>query len=82
VRRLARLRAVRRCGWPERIQPPSIERIRTELKRAMAQPEIVDKFVQGSLVPAYSAPDVFETQVRSDVERFERLVKAIGIQLQ
>ena len=61
---------------------PIVERISTELKRVLDSPETIDRLVQGGLVPAYSTSAEFEAQVTSDVARFAKLVKAIGIKPQ
>lgn len=61
---------------------PIIERISAELKQVMAMPEIIDKLVRGGLVPAFSTPEEFEAQIASDLTRFAKLVKDIGIQPQ
>ena len=58
---------------------PIIERISGELKRVMAMPDVIAKHVEGGLVPTFSTPSDFEAEIASDVARFDKLVKVVGI---
>lgn len=58
---------------------PIIERMSAELKRVMALPDVVAKHEEGGLVPTFSTPSEFEAEMASDVARFAKLVKVVGI---
>lgn len=61
---------------------PIIDRVNAELRRALAEPEIVEKIVQNGLEPDFSSPEALGELVAKDIEHFAKLVKAIGIQQQ
>lgn len=61
---------------------PIVERLGAELKRVMELPDVIEKIEQGGLVPTFSPAAEFEAQIKSDVERFGKLVKEIGIKPQ
>jgi tripartite-type tricarboxylate transporter receptor subunit TctC len=61
---------------------PIVERLSAELKRVLAEPEIIEKMTQGGLTPAFSTPAAFKSEIEADVARFARLVKEIGVTMQ
>ena len=61
---------------------PIIDRMSAEIKRVLAMPDIIAKHEQGGLVMAFSTPAEFEAQAISDVARFAKQVKEIGIKPQ
>lgn len=58
---------------------PVIDRLSAELKRALAQPDVIEKINQNGLIPAFSTPEQFRETVEKDVVSFGKLVKEIGI---
>lgn len=58
---------------------PIIERMSAELKRVMALPDVIARHEQGGLVPTFSSPSEFEAEMASDIARFAKLVKVVGI---
>ena len=58
---------------------PIIERLNSELKRALALPDVAEKLEQNGLAPAYGTPEALGTVMANDVAHFGKLVKAIGI---
>jgi tripartite-type tricarboxylate transporter receptor subunit TctC len=50
-----------------------------ELKRALAAPDVAERFAAAGLVPAGSSPEVMAATVKQNVARFAVLVKSIGI---
>jgi len=58
---------------------PIIERLNSELKRALALPDVAEKLEQNGLTPAYGTPEALGTVMANDVAHFGKLVKAIGI---
>ena len=66
------------AGTPQ----PVIDKLSAELARVMALPDVVAKFEENGLVPAYSGAESFEKLVVGDIAHFAKLVKAIGLQPQ
>ncbi len=58
---------------------PIIDRISAELKRALAQPDLIEKINQNGLIPAFSTPEQLRDIIEKDVVNFGKLVKEIGI---
>lgn len=61
---------------------PIINRLSAEMKRAMAEPDLVEKVTQNGLIAAHSTPEEFAAQVAADVAHFAKLVRAVGIEPQ
>ena len=64
---------------PAGTPPAVVARLNTEMKRALAAPEVAERFVAAGLVPTGSSPEVMAQTVKQDVARFAVLVKSIGI---
>ncbi|MGJ7533257.1 MULTISPECIES: Bug family tripartite tricarboxylate transporter substrate binding protein [unclassified Variovorax] len=65
---------------PAKTPPAVLERLRTELAKVIAMPEVMDSFVKAGGKPlALSQPDT-HALVRKDVERWSRTVRELGIQ--
>ena len=58
---------------------PILERINAELKRVLALPDVAEKIVQNGLEPAYGTAEELADLMETDVARFAKLIKAIGI---
>jgi tripartite-type tricarboxylate transporter receptor subunit TctC len=62
-------------GTPE----PILGKSRTEINRALASPEVREKFARtGGLEPLITTPEEFATMIRSDFEKYRKLVKSVG----
>lgn len=66
------------AGTPQ----PIIERLNTELKRAIELPDVKEKFAQNGITPAYSTPDALGTEIARDITHFEKVIKTGGITVQ
>lgn len=63
------------AGTPQSI----LDRINTELKRALALPDVRAKILEAGLEPSYSTGASLGESMATDVARFTALVKSIGI---
>lgn len=61
---------------------PIIERLSAELKRVLAQSDVAEKLVQNGIFPAFSTPPELGSIIASDIGRFSKIVKSVGITLQ
>lgn len=59
-----------------------IEKLHTELGRALALPDVADRLARGGLVAQPSTPEAFAESIKQDIERFGKLVRELGIQAQ
>jgi tripartite-type tricarboxylate transporter receptor subunit TctC len=67
---------------PARTPQPIIDRLRTELKAVLANKELMQKLsASGSGDPYITTPDEFLARIRSDHEKYGRLIKRIGIKI-
>jgi tripartite-type tricarboxylate transporter receptor subunit TctC len=64
---------------PAGTPPAIVARLNAELKAAIADPAIKEKFMAAGLVPVGSSSEAMTASVQQDVPRFAALVKAIGI---
>jgi tripartite-type tricarboxylate transporter receptor subunit TctC len=63
-------------GTPE----PIIARLRAETNKVLAEPEVAEKLRNaGGLRPYVTTPEEFAKQVRSDYEKYGKLIKDIGV---
>jgi len=64
------------AGLPEEV----LSRLRGEIQKVLALPETREKLhAGGGLEPYNTTPEEFNTLIRSDYERFGKLIKSIGI---
>jgi tripartite-type tricarboxylate transporter receptor subunit TctC len=64
---------------PKGTPPAVIERLSSELKRALADPAVIDRLSASGLNPVGGTPQDMRQVIAHDVTRFAALVKAIGI---
>jgi tripartite-type tricarboxylate transporter receptor subunit TctC len=56
-----------------------VERLHAAVVRALARPEIRERFLAGAEVPVGSTPEELAATIVRDTERMKALVKAIGL---
>ena len=56
-----------------------IERISSELMRAVADPEMQKRLKELSAEPVGSPPDALAAQVKAELEKWEPVIKAAGL---
>jgi tripartite-type tricarboxylate transporter receptor subunit TctC len=67
------------AGTPQ----PIIERLRTEIAAILAQPEYRERLANtGSGEPYVVTPEAFSARIRSDHEKYGKLIRAIGVKLE
>jgi tripartite-type tricarboxylate transporter receptor subunit TctC len=67
---------------PAGIPEPVLEKLRTEVKRALQQPEIKEKLNNaGGLDPYVTTAEEFNALIRRDYAKYAKLVKDVGIKL-
>ena len=68
---------------PAGTPPPIIERLRSEIAVVLAQPEFRERLANtGSGEPYAVTPDAFAARIRSDHEKYGRLIRSIGIKVE
>jgi tripartite-type tricarboxylate transporter receptor subunit TctC len=61
---------------------PVIERLREEIARALASPDVVEKLGRaGGLQPFMTTPDEFAALIRRDYDKYGKLVREIGVRV-
>jgi tripartite-type tricarboxylate transporter receptor subunit TctC len=67
---------------PPHTPPHAVERLRTEVKHALAAPEVKEKLRSaGGMSPFDVSIDEFEAQIRSDHAKYGRIVHEIGVKV-
>ena len=64
---------------PAGVPDATMSRLRADISKALALPEVAKRFnAAGGLDPATATPQEFLERIRSDYEKYAKLVKAIG----
>jgi len=58
---------------------PIVDKLNAELKKAVSDPEVVKLLTNRVLDPMYMTPEQFATRLKSDYERYGKLMKVIGV---
>ena len=67
------------AGTPQ----PIIDRLRTEVRAALQQPNVSERLIaSGSGEPYFTTPEEFQARIRSDNEKYGKLIKAIGLRIE
>jgi tripartite-type tricarboxylate transporter receptor subunit TctC len=61
---------------------PVLERLRTSLAKALAQPEVQQKIRDAGLQPSNVSMEAFTKEIATDYDKFGRIVKETGIKLE
>ena len=64
---------------PAGLPQPIVQRLNSELNKALALPDVRALMERGGLAPAGGTSEQFAATIRADVERLQRIVKAAGI---
>lgn len=66
------------AGMPQDV----VRRLNEEINRAMRQPDVAQKMTAAGLIIATESPESFGSLLKTDYEKYGKLVKAIGFQPQ
>jgi tripartite-type tricarboxylate transporter receptor subunit TctC len=67
------------CG-PRNLPEPVVERLRTEVNRQLAQPEVREAFARsGALEPLVTTREELAALVRRDYEKYGQVVRTLGV---
>jgi len=64
------------------MQPAIVTRLNTELVRILKTDDVKQKFATLGVDAANSTPDDFSKLIRSEIDKYAKLLKAVGIQPQ
>jgi len=67
---------------PARTPPQVVERLNREIRAALAQPDVRDKFLEFGIDPRASSPEELRELLASEVARWREVVSATGIERQ
>jgi tripartite-type tricarboxylate transporter receptor subunit TctC len=73
-------------GWQGLLVPagtpaPMIARLSDALNKALAQPEIRERFAAQGLTPAPGTPEQFGAHIRAEIEKWGKVAKAANIRV-
>lgn len=66
------------AGTPREI----VARVSTEVQKILKMPDVVQRFYDFAFIPGGSNPEEFTKMVRGEYQRWEPIVKAVGVQLE
>jgi tripartite-type tricarboxylate transporter receptor subunit TctC len=74
-------------GWFGYVAPAGtprdiVHRLNAEINRAMQQPDVAAKLTTAGLIISNETPEYFGTFLKSEYDKFGKLVKDIGLQAQ
>jgi tripartite-type tricarboxylate transporter receptor subunit TctC len=61
---------------------PIIDRLNAEINKALAQPDIVQKLENQALDPSPSTTEEFNARIRTDYEKYAKLIKLTGAKIE
>ncbi|HXV12234.1 MAG TPA: tripartite tricarboxylate transporter substrate binding protein [Burkholderiales bacterium] len=67
------------CLAPKGTPKPIIDALNAALKKALADPGVSSKLSAQTLDPLYMTPEQFDARLKSDYDRYGKLMKQIGI---
>ena len=63
------------CFAPAGVPKPIIDRLNAELKKALADPGVSSKLTSFTLDPMHMTPEQFAQRIKSDYDKYEKVVK-------
>ena len=67
---------------PAGVPKPIVDKLNAELKKALADPDVASKLTAQTLDPMHMTPEQFAQRLKSDFEKYEKLVKLTGAKLE
>ena len=67
---------------PAKTPPAVVARLQKELAAVLQSPFVKDRYATLGIEPVGNAPEVFGAQVREDLARWEKVVKAAGVKVE
>ncbi len=67
---------------PSGTPQPIVNRLNTEINKALASPDLKDRLVTAGIQPLGNTPEQFASFIRSETTRFAKVVKDAGIKPQ
>lgn len=67
---------------PARTPPAVVEKLRSAVVQSLQTKELSDKLIEQGFTPIGSTPAEFAAQIREDLEKYRKLVRAAGIEQQ
>jgi len=64
---------------PPKTPPAIAQRLRDEIARAVAMPDMVEQFTKQGMAPVANQPDEFARHLRAELERWAQVIKDAGI---
>jgi len=69
------------CFAPKGTPRPIIDRLNAELKKVLADPGVASKLTGQTLDPMHMTPEQFATRLKSDYDKYEKVVKISGARI-
>jgi tripartite-type tricarboxylate transporter receptor subunit TctC len=75
------------AGWfgilaPANTPPPLVKRLRDEIAKAVASPDVVAQFAVQGMVPVASEPEQWQNYIKSELDRWGKVIKDAGIKVE
>lgn len=67
---------------PANTPRPIVEQLNNAIVKIVAMPDVQKKMIEGGSEPQSSTPDAFMARIKSDTEKFTKLVKEAGIKVE
>jgi tripartite-type tricarboxylate transporter receptor subunit TctC len=60
---------------------PIIDKLNAELKKALADPDVAERLSRQTLDPMYMTPEQFAQRLKSDYDKYGKLIKEVGAKI-
>jgi len=67
---------------PRALPAALVQRLNREIRELLAEPEMKNQILSRGLEPADTTPDAFGRWIRTDIERWKKVIRAAGIRVQ
>ena len=69
------------CFAPAGTPKPIVDRLNAELKKALADPGVASKLTVQTLDPVHMTPEQFAARLKSDYDKYEKVIKLSGAKI-
>ena len=69
------------CFAPAGTPKPIVDRLNAELKKALADPGVASKLSVQTLDPMHMTPEQFAARLKSDYDKYEKVIKLSGAKI-
>ena len=67
---------------PAKTPRPIVQRLNSEIVKALQDPDMMSRFLENDALPLGSTPEEYETYLRSESERWSKVIRSAGVKVE